>query len=107
MAQPDVSRLKLSTYMPDEPKLWFGIVEAKMGLAGLSFETKEHQSSMFALVVGELPQEVALTVKNLIEDPSTDTAYSDLKKLILSKHQESPTDAHRWMLSATLGDMKA
>ncbi len=78
MAPPDVSRLKLSTYMPDEPKLWFGIVEAKMGLAGLSFETKEHQSSMFALVVGELPQEVAMTVKNLIEDPNADTAYDDI-----------------------------
>ena len=29
MAPPDVSKLRLSAYMPAEPDMWFGIVEAK------------------------------------------------------------------------------
>ena len=91
MPVPDVSKLKLSAYMPAEPKLWFGIVEAKMALAGLDPAETTHQKPMFALVVGELPQEVARTVKTKIKSPKPETAYNDIKTAILGKHQETPT----------------
>ena len=106
MAPPDVSKLKLSAYMPAKPKLWFGVVEAKMELAGLVITDKTHQKAMFALVVGELTREIAMTVEHLIEEPTPETAYNDIKGAILDKHQESPTEAHKWILEATLGDQK-
>ncbi len=86
--------------------MWFGIIEAKMTIAGLNVADTTHQKSMFALVVGELPQDVARTVKSLIKDPNNDTAYNDIKEVILGKHQETPSEAHKWLMSATLGDQK-
>ena len=101
----ELNKMKLPKWYSSKPELWFMMAEPHMEAGGLDIAKLADQKKMFTLVLLELPENVAITVKSCIKKPKAGTKYNDLKKAIL-KHQESPEEAFVWVMETKLGDQK-
>ena len=89
-ARTSAVALKLPDFWVDKPRLWFSRVEAQFRLHRPPIVVS---STMFDHVVTKLPPHVLDSVEDAVENPSADTPYEDIKKLLLSSF--TPT---KWQL---------
>ena len=102
----ELHKIKLPRWYPNKPELWFTMNEPHMEVGGLDSSKVADQKKVFTLVLSEIPENVAITVKSQIKCPHAGSEYNDLKDAILKKHQESPEEAFVWVMEAKLGDQK-
>ena len=89
-ARTSAVALKLPDFWVDKPRLCFSRVEAPFRLHRPPIVVS---STMFDHVVTKLPPHVLDSVEDAVENPSADTPYEDIKKLLLSSF--TPT---KWQL---------
>lgn len=95
--------VKLPTFWPESPKVWFAQAESQFAIKGISSdETKYHH------VVASLDQAMAKRVVDLLTSPPTvGTRYSVLKERLLSTFTLSSYQrAQRLIRVSPLGDRK-
>ena len=98
-------KLRLPTWNPDKPKLWFTMCENMFALAELGDDEKD-QKKKASLIQRELPTGVATSVEEAIVNPTKATPYKCLKDAILAVHQQSPEEAWMEINNMALGDQK-
>ena len=86
--------VKLPAFWPEGTQVWFTQAEAQFHLKGVTTSLTK-----FYHVLSALSQEVALSVRSIIKNPSPTTAYEDLKEALTKLH--TPT---RWELVDQLLD---
>ena len=96
-------KLRLPTWNPAEPQLWFVECEDLFTLAKIK---DEDQKTKAILVRRELPAEVKNTIKDLILKPTPETEYTDLKEAVIAQHKQSREEAYIAIGNMTLGDQK-
>ena len=94
--------LKLPTFWPQQPKVWFAQVEAQFAIRSITKEeTKYHY------VISALDQETAVRVLDLLETTPTDSPYETLKKRLIGSFSLSEYErAHKLLHLPQLGDEK-
>ena len=96
-------KIRLPTWNPAEPQLWFVECEDLFTLAKVK---DEDQKTKAILVRRELPAEVKNTIKDLILKPTPKTEYDDLKEAVIAQHKLSREEAYIAIGNMTLGDQK-
>ena len=94
--------IKLPNFWTACPLAWFAQAEAQ-------FNTKNIRTDVtkFEYVITSLPQEVILTVLDIIQNPPQQNAYSALKQALIDRHSISEERKLEELLSETeLGDRK-
>ena len=99
----DPQKIRLPTWNPAKPKLWFIECEKIFKLAKVESTEQETRAT---LVLRELPSAVKNTIEHQITAPNAATEYDDLKKAVLKQHQQSPEEAWVELNSMTIGDQK-
>ena len=96
-------KIRLPTWNPAKPQLWFKECE---DLFTLSQVKDEDQKTKAILVRRELPAAVKNTIEDLILKPTPETEYDDLKEAVLAQHKQSREEAYIAIGNMTLGDQK-
>ena len=96
-------KIRLPTWNPTKPRLWFRECENIFELAKVE---NTAQRAKATLVTRALPAAVKNTIEQQILDPKVDTEYEDLKEAVLKQHQQSPEEAWIEFNTMTLGDQK-
>ena len=99
----DPQKIRLPTWNPAKPKLWFIECEKIFKLAKVESTEQETRAT---LVLRELPSAVKNTIEHQITAPNAATEYDDLKKAVLKQHQQSPEEAWVELNSMTMGYQK-
>lgn len=93
--------LKLPTFWPDEPDIWFAQAESQFSIRGITTDTTK-----FHYVVAALDGQTARRVGDLLRAPTADP-YADLKKRLLAAFTLSDRErAARLLDLEDLGDQK-
>lgn len=93
--------LKLPTFWPDEPDIWFAQAESQFAIRGITAD-----ATKFHYVVSALDGQTARRVGDLLRTPSADP-YTDLKKRLLASFSLSERErAARLLDLDDLGDQK-
>lgn len=82
--------IKLPPFWPHRPSLWFARAEGQFRLRGIKAELTK-----FDHVLNSLPDEVLATVEQAVENPSPNSAYTDLKDALMERH--APHNVTRFM----------
>lgn len=101
---PSVSRLavRLPTFWPHNPALWFAQVEASFQYAGITAD-----STKFSLVVSQLEHRYAAEVEDVIRSPPATNAYEKLKTELIRRVSASQEERIRQVLTQEdIGDRK-
>lgn len=94
--------LKLPTFWPDKPSIWFAQVEAQFQIANIVGDTTKYN-----YVVGHLDQRLAGEVEDIIINPPKNDKYEKLKELLIQRLSISQEKRVRQLLSdEELGDRK-
>ena len=96
-------KIRLPTWSPAEPQLWFVECEDLFTLAKVK---DEDQKTKAILVRRELPAEVKNNIKDLILKPNPSSEYTDLKEAIIDQHKLSREESYIAIGNMTLGDQK-
>ena len=96
-------KIRLPTWNPAEPQLWFVECEDLFTLAKVK---DEDQKTKAILVRRELPAEVKNNIKDLILKPNPSSEYTDLKEAIIDQHKLSREESYIAIGNMTLGDQK-
>ena len=96
-------KIRLPTWNPAEPQLWFVECEDLFTLAKVK---DEDQKTKAILVRRELPAEVKNNIKDLILKPNPSTEYKDLKEAVIAQHKLSREESYIAIGNMTLGDQK-
>ena len=99
----DPQKIRLPTWNPAKPKLWFIECEKIFKLAKVESTEQETKA---ALILRELPSAVKNTIEHQITEPNAATEYDDLKEAVLKQHQQSPEEAWVELNGMTIGDQK-
>ena len=99
----DPQKIRLPTWNPAKPKLWFIECEKIFKLAKVESTEQETKA---ALILRELPSAVKNTIEHQITEPNAETEYDDLKEAVLKQHQQSPEEAWVELNGMTIGDQK-
>ena len=99
----DHHKIRLPTWNPAKPRLWFKECEKIFKMAKVGDTEQETKAT---LVLRELPAAIKNTIEQQILDPKVDTEYEDLKKAVLKQHQQSPEEAWIEFNTMSLGDQK-
>lgn len=92
----------LPPFWAADPLVWFAQVEAQFSLANVVSE-----KTKYGHVVSKLPPEIASDVRELLLNPPTTNAYTQLKDLLLERVTASAQKRLRQLLTAEeLGDRK-
>ena len=97
----DHHKIRLPTWNPTKPRLWFRECENIFELAKVENTAERAKAT---LVTRELPAAVKNTIEQQILDPKVDTEYEDLKEAVLKQHQQSPEEAWIEFNTMKLGD---
>lgn len=102
---PEVCRVsvKLPTFWPDKPAVWFGQVEAQFQIAGITAD-----STKFNYVVAQLDQKLAGEVEDIITRPPVNgQQYAKLKEELIRRLSMSEEQRVRQLISEEeLGDRR-
>jgi len=94
--------VRLPTFWPDRPAVWFAQAEAQFDLAGIT-----RQRTMFNYVVSQLNQQQAAEVEDIIISPPEHEPYDRLKAELVRRLSTSREQRVRQLLShEELGDRK-
>lgn len=100
--EANVVRVKLPNFWSNNPTTWFIQAEAQFQLARISVD-----SSKYYHVVASLPQDVAESVSDLLQDPPTTDMYKKLKTTLIDRHSLSIEARIRKLISGEeIGDKK-
>ena len=90
-----VAALKLPTFWPSDPELWFAQVEAK-------FATREitKQSTNFFHVVAALSPDVAAEVRDLVLNRPESRPYDELRAELIRRRSLSESKKLQQLISA-------
>lgn len=101
-AEVMTNKVRVPPFIPDDPDLWFAMVEQSFELANVTRETTK-----FKHVVTALDPKYAREVKDVILQPHQTTPYTDLRSKLserLSSSQEAKT--RRLLETEEIGDRK-
>lgn len=94
--------LRLPPFTPNEPKLWFAVVESNFNIAGVTDEAERLSHTISALDPRYLVE-----VKDIILNPPTDNPYSALKGAIIKRLGTSQElNTRRLLEGEEIGDRK-
>lgn len=79
-----VSVVKLQPFWPNSPATWFISAEAQFTLSRISSDV-----SKYNYVVASLPQDVAESIMDVLQDPPVINLYAHLKKILIDRHSLS------------------
>jgi len=92
--------LKIPTFWPADPDLWFGKVEAQFSTHGITTE-----STKYDYIVSALPPDAATIMRDLILSPPADTPYTILKTALIQRTVGSNQQKLQCLLAGVeLGD---
>ena len=92
--------LKLPTYWPNDPIVWFAQVEAQFLTRNIT-----SQSTQFAYVIASLPPEIAQEIRDLLIYPPTENLYDVLKATLIRRTSASEQKRlHQLLIAEELGD---
>lgn len=85
-APTDINALivKLPTFWANNPRTWFIQAEAQFSLGRITSDI-----SKYNYVVATLPQDIAETVSDVLENPPTSDLYNSLKDKLIDRHSLS------------------
>lgn len=94
--------IKLAPFWPNSPSTWFIQTEAQFGIARLTSEITKYN-----YVVAALPQDVAESMTDILENPPTTNQYSNIKNILIERHSLSIEKRIRKLVSdESMGDKK-
>lgn len=94
--------VKLPAFWSSNPKIWFVQAEAQFALGKITADL-----SKYNYVVATLPQDVAETVVDILENPPTTGMYNSLKETLIDRHSLSIESRIRKLVSdEEIGDKK-
>lgn len=105
MAEGAVTAVKVPTFIPSDPILWFSILES-------TFESSTPKpitvsKTKFNYCVAHLPPETAVLVRDVILKPDQTDPYEKLKQEVISRCGESKSEEIRKLLTGEqLGNQK-
>lgn len=100
--ETNVVRVKLPTFWANNPITWFIQAEAQFTLAKITVE-----SSKYYHVISTLPQDVAESVSDLLQNPPTQNMYKKLKETLIERHSLSVEARIKKLISGEeIGDRK-
>ena len=99
----DHHKIRLPTWNPAKPRLWFRECENIFEVAQVADTAQRTKAT---LVLRELPAAIKNTLEQMIMDPKKETEYEDLKEAVLKQHQQSPEEAWIEFNTMSLGDQK-
>ena len=102
MSDTSAVSLKLPTFWPQQPQVWFAQTEAQFAIRKITTE-----ETKFNYVVSSLDQETAVRVLDIIQDTPADKPYTTLKKRLLGTFTLSEYErAGQLLHMPALGDHK-
>lgn len=94
--------LKLQPFWPNSPATWFISAEAQFTLSRITSDI-----SRYHYVVASLPQDVAESIMDILQNPPVINLYSQLKKVLIERHSLSMERRIRKLVSdEDIGDKK-
>lgn len=94
--------VKLPTFWPTDPEVWFVQVEAQFNTKGITAE-----KTRFEYVISSLSPEVAMEVRDLLLKPPTEEPYTTLKAQLIKRTADSEQRKLQQLISGEeLGDRK-
>ena len=94
--------VKLPPFYTTNPKFWFGHAEAQFNLRGIT-----QDNTRYFYVVANLPEEAAVRVMRVIEEPPAADKYDTIKAALLKAYTPSDEENAAALLDMPgLGDMK-
>lgn len=101
----EISAVKIPTYNPSDPQLWFKMCESTFALATPKPITSP--STKFNYVLAHLPPDTASLVRDVILKDVTDDSYGELQEAIVNRCGESRSqEIRKLLLGEQLGDRK-
>lgn len=79
-----ISRIKLAPFFDKNPDLWFMIAESQFNL-----HKSIKDDDKFNHTLSALPQDIALSVFDILKNPGTGLKYDTLKKALIERHSLS------------------
>ncbi len=76
------AHVKLATFWPQNPALWFAQAECQFQVKGVA-----GQFDRYCHVVSALPHESLRLVADIVEAPASETIYDDIKQRLVASHQ--------------------
>lgn len=76
--------IKLPTFWPNSPTTWFVQAESQFALARITSDANKYN-----YVVTSLPQDVAESISDVLENPPLINMYTQLKKVLTERHSLS------------------
>ncbi|XP_071810876.1 uncharacterized protein [Apostichopus japonicus] len=94
--------IKLPPFWPNDPAIWFALIEAQFQTKGITAQTTK-----YAYVVAALQPEVAEEVRDLLLKPPTTDQYDNIKAELISRTSTSEQKRlHQLINAEELGDRK-
>lgn len=95
-------RVKLPTFWSNNPITWFIQAEAQFSLGRITID-----SSKYYHVVATLPQDVAESISDLLQNPPANNMYAKLKSTLIERHSLSIEARIKKLISGEeIGDKK-
>lgn len=97
-----VSVVKLQPFWPNSPATWFISAEAQFTLSRITSDV-----SKYNYVVASLPQDVAESIMDVLQEPPVINLYAHLKKILIERHSLSIEKRIKKLISDEhMGDKK-
>lgn len=94
--------VKLPTFYPEEPDVWFDQADAQFKIAGI-----KEESTKFYYVIAQLEYKYACEVKDLMRNPPKENMYQKLRQELVRRLSTSREQQVRQLLThEELGDRK-
>lgn len=94
--------VKLPVFWSNSPNTWFLQAEAQFSLANIKKDI-----SKYNYVLSSLPQDVAESISDILENPPESGLYTNLKKVLISRHSLSIEHRIKKLISnEEMGDKK-
>ena len=102
VVRPHSINLRLPPFTPNEPKLWFAVVESNFNIAGITDEAER-----LSYTISALDPKYLTEVKDIILNPPTETPYSTLKDAVIKRLGTSQElNTRRLLEGEEIGDRK-
>lgn len=96
------SSVKLPQFWTSCPDAWFVHAEMQFATKGITTDQTKYE-----YIITALPQEVIIKVLDIIQNPTTNDRYRNLKKILIERHSLSETSKLDKILSdSDMGDRK-
>ncbi|XP_046802100.1 uncharacterized protein LOC124418775 [Lucilia cuprina] len=94
--------VKLPQFWTNCPEAWFIHAEMQFTTKGISLDKTKYEH-----IITALPQEVIMTVLDIIQNPPPNNLYNNLKKILVDRHSLSETSRLEKILSdSEIGNRK-